>query len=237
MEGILGKLGQTWPVKLAESIYGAFALPGQVASGVLNVPPSQPGMWSDEDEAKSQATQGTMMNRAADLGGLVMGGAYAAPAMKNASGMGIRAYHRSPNDFDKFDLSYTGTTTDPGKLGTAHYFSTDANVASAGPRRYEAEVSLKNPIELRYPKWGADKQSLITERLGLPADAHAQDIRSAAMKRGHDGVVLDYSPVGYNHKEIAAYSDDLVSILRKYGILGPVAAGGMASGNEAQSAP
>jgi GNAT superfamily N-acetyltransferase len=76
MEGILGKLGQTWPVKLAESIYGAFVLPGQVASGVLNVPPSQPGMWSDMDEAKSQATQGTMMNRAADLGGLVMGGAY-----------------------------------------------------------------------------------------------------------------------------------------------------------------
>jgi hypothetical protein len=76
MEGILGKLGQTWPVKLAESIYGAFALPGQVAGGVLNVPPSQPGMWSDEDEAKSQATQGTMMNRAADLAGLVMGGGY-----------------------------------------------------------------------------------------------------------------------------------------------------------------
>jgi hypothetical protein len=81
MEGILGKLGQTWPVKLAESIYGAFALPGQVASGVLNVPPSQPGMWSDMDEAKSQATRGTMMNRAADLGGLVMGGSYGmAPA-------------------------------------------------------------------------------------------------------------------------------------------------------------
>jgi hypothetical protein len=141
----------------------------------------------------------------------------------------IRAYHRSPKDFEKFDLSFTGTTTDPGKLGTAHYFSTDANVAKDGPHRYEANIALNNPIELQYPKWGTDKQKLITDYLGLPADAHAQDIRMAAIKRGHDGAVLDYSPVGYKHKEIAAYRDELVNILRKYGLAG-TAGGALAPG-------
>jgi hypothetical protein len=158
-----------------------------------------------------------------------------AGALGSAGGKGIRGYHRSPNDFDKFDLSYTGTTTDPGKLGTAHYFSTDMNVAKDGPHRYEADIALKNPIELQYPAWGTDKQALITERLGLPLDAHAQDIRLAAMKRGHDGAVLDYSPVGYKHKEIAAYSDDLIEILKKYGLLGATPLGAlMAQGNETQ---
>jgi hypothetical protein len=98
MEGILGKLGQTWPVKLAESIYGAFALPGQVASGVLNVPPSRPGMWSDMDEAKSQATQGTMMNRAADLGGLVMGGGFGMAPAGAVGSSGARVGSKLPMD-------------------------------------------------------------------------------------------------------------------------------------------
>jgi hypothetical protein len=75
--GAIDKLAQTWPAKMAQSAYDAVRLPGQVAGGIMSAQPAQPGiMWSDMDEARQQATQGTMMNRAADLGGLVMGGGY-----------------------------------------------------------------------------------------------------------------------------------------------------------------
>jgi GNAT superfamily N-acetyltransferase len=91
--GLLDALSQTWPAKMGKGILDAMQLPGQVAGGLLQTQPSQPGMWSDVDEARQQTTQGTMMNRAADLGGMVMGGAYAAaPAIPTATGMGIRTY-------------------------------------------------------------------------------------------------------------------------------------------------
>jgi hypothetical protein len=73
--GAIDKLAQTWPAKMAQSAYDAVRLPGQVAGGIMSAQPAQPGiMWSDMDEARQQATQGTMMNRATDLAGLVMGG-------------------------------------------------------------------------------------------------------------------------------------------------------------------
>lgn len=89
--GLLDALSQTWPAKMGKGLIDAVQLPGQVAGGLLQTQPQQPGMWSDVDEARQQATQGTMMNRAADLGGVVMGGAYAAPSVRNSVGMGVRS--------------------------------------------------------------------------------------------------------------------------------------------------
>ena len=80
-KGILSRLlTETWPAKAAGGILDALMLPGQVAGGILNVQPERPGYWSDMDEARSQATHDTMMNRATDLGGLMMLGASGAPA-------------------------------------------------------------------------------------------------------------------------------------------------------------
>lgn len=81
-KGILARLlTETWPAKAAGGILDALMLPGQVAGGILGVKPERPGYWSDTDEARSQLTNQTMMQRAADLGGLMMLGGYGqAPA-------------------------------------------------------------------------------------------------------------------------------------------------------------
>jgi hypothetical protein len=130
--GLLDALSQTWPAKMGKGLIDAVQLPGQVAGGLLQTQPQQPGMWSDVDEARQQATQGTMMDRAADLGGMVMGGSYAAaPAVKNATGMGIRAYHGSPHDFDRFDLSKIGTGEGAQAYGHGLYFAEKEGTAKA----------------------------------------------------------------------------------------------------------
>lgn len=148
MSDILRRLfTETWPAKAAQSAIHALMLPGQVAGGELAVQPTQPGMWSDVDEARQQATQGTMMDRAADLAGLVMGGSYAAaPAMKNASGMGIRAYHGSPHDFDRFDLSKIGTGEGAQAYGHGLYFAEREGVAKSY-RDMLSQIQDKRPRE------------------------------------------------------------------------------------------
>lgn len=158
MSDILRRLfTETWPAKAAKSAFEALMTPGQVASGQLATQPSVPGMWSDEDESRSQLTQQGIGNRATDLAGLVMGGSYAAaPAMKNASGMGIRAYHGSPHDFDRFDLSKIGTGEGAQSYGHGLYFAENEAVAkayrdqlagSSKGRMYEVDIKA-NPENL-----------------------------------------------------------------------------------------
>jgi hypothetical protein len=120
-EGILQRLmTETWPAKLAKSALEALMLPGQVYQG-------QVSMTGPDGRTNPEA-----INKAADLAGLVTGGSYAAaPAMKNASGMGIKAYHGSPHDFDKFDLSKIGTGEGAQAYGHGLYFAENEGVAKA----------------------------------------------------------------------------------------------------------
>jgi hypothetical protein len=57
------KLSQTWPARLLAPLVRAAPLPGQVASGELNVQPETPGQWSDVDEARLQATNAEIVKR------------------------------------------------------------------------------------------------------------------------------------------------------------------------------
>lgn len=169
---------------------------------------------------------GGVANMLAAAAGVVPGGRLITKGAKELA-QPIRGYHGSPNQFDKFDIGKAGTTTDQGELGRALYFGTDPNVAANRPHKYEAAVSLENPLNLTMPNFRTNKSSIIREALGLPPTATSEEITQAATRRGHDGVILDYSPTGYAHKEIAAFSDKAIEILRKYGLL-PVAAGGAA---------
>lgn len=155
----------------------------------------------------------------------------------------IRAYHASPNMFDKFDLSKAGTTTDAGELGRALYFTTDGAIAvsppfaGAGtkmPHRYEVAISAKNPMAMEFPNWNTDKAKLIREKLNLPRDASAEEVAAKVQALGHDAVMLDYSPVGYDAKEVAVFRDDIIDILRRYGLfgLGMMGAAGAKGGQE-----
>ena len=60
---VIQKLEQTWPAQLAENVYRAITLPGDVATGKVNVAPTRPGEWSDEDEARLQLTNGAIADR------------------------------------------------------------------------------------------------------------------------------------------------------------------------------
>lgn len=126
------KLGKTWPAQMAQNMLSAVQAPGDAAANKFTRAPQTPGMWSDEDEAAQQAMDRTRMERVTDLAGAVMGGSYAvAPALKNASGMGIRAYHGSPHDFDKFSTSKIGTGEGAQAYGHGLYFAENEGVAKA----------------------------------------------------------------------------------------------------------
>lgn len=113
----LDALADTWPARLAKSAYGALTLPGDVYAG--KVP-----MTDD-----SGHTSPELIDRSADLAGLVTGGSYAAPAQADAAGMGIRAFHGSPHDFEKFDMSKIGTGEGAQVYGHGLYFAENPAVA------------------------------------------------------------------------------------------------------------
>lgn len=110
-------LTETWPAKLAKSIYHGAKAPGEVLSGQYNVEPSVPGQWSDVDEARLHANYNTMMNRGQDLAGLAMGGGIPSVASKTpgvtlTSGLPpvLGAYHgtSTPAIYSQFKSSRSG---------------------------------------------------------------------------------------------------------------------------------
>ena len=121
-------------------------------------------------------------------------------AMDDAGG--IRLFHGTNSEkFDAFDPSQFGRTTDAGDLGTGAYLSTDPTVGRSFQSTLEFDVDATRPLTLKYPKWGANKQKLVREALGLPDDAPQSAVDSALRDRGYDSVSLDYSPVGYDQQE------------------------------------
>jgi len=63
------------------------------------------------------------------VAGTVTGGSAAAPKPRNALNMGIRAYHGSPHDFDRFDMSKIGTGEGAQAYGHGLYFAENEGVA------------------------------------------------------------------------------------------------------------
>ena len=90
-------LTETWPAKMAQDALKAVMLPGDVYQGKVS-------MYGDDGRTNPE-----VINRSADLAGLVTLGAGAVPAEANSLRSGIKAYHGSPHDFEKFDLSRIGT--------------------------------------------------------------------------------------------------------------------------------
>jgi hypothetical protein len=83
------KLMQTWPAQLVKSAYQGATLPGDVASGATDVVPSKPGMWSDEDEARLQATNAEIADRASSLAGFTSPSSVAARAGEGVAGVAL----------------------------------------------------------------------------------------------------------------------------------------------------
>ena len=114
--------------------------------------------------------------------------------------------------FRKFDKEKIGSATDPGHLGHAVYLSTDPNISRSNKTHIKAQVRLKKPLRISLPKWEANKSKLASEALGLPETLSGKALSDAAKKRGYDGIILDYSPVGYHHQEVAVFDSGKAKI-------------------------
>lgn len=178
----------------------------------------------------------------------VSGAERVAKALADAPTPGIRAYHGSPHQFDAFDISKAGTTTDHGQMGRGLYFSTDPNVAASYAHKYEVNLTPQNSLVVPRESFKAQKEAYVRNALQLPpreavpiSAAEAHGITDAAKARGHDSIIMDYSPTGYNQREIVIFDPSRIEILRRYGwIPVGVAAGGgtlMTAPEPAQAKP
>jgi hypothetical protein len=119
-------------------------------------------------------------------------------------------YHFTNNKFNEFDENFQGSQTDDGELGKAFYFTTDTKSLGDKKYRINAKLALNNPLILDKPDWFTKKRNFVTEKLGLPKDATAQQVTKEAKNQGYDGIIMDYSNLGYNHQEISIFDPNQI---------------------------
>lgn len=125
----------------------------------------------------------------------------------------ITAYHGTDSGpFTRFDPAKRGSATDEGLLGAGFYVSTDPQVGRSSKTTLEVSVRLERPLRIEYPSWSANKSKLVNDALGTHGLRGAA-ITAEAVRQGYDGVVLDYTPVGYRHQEVVAFDRDQIQIL------------------------
>lgn len=103
-------------------IYDALTLPGDVAAGRV-------------DPTSDEAVQ-----RSVDLASRMTGGGLATGAEEGAAGMGIRAYHGSPYDFERFDASKIGTGEGAQVYGHGLYFAESPKTAGAYREQFSTHL-------------------------------------------------------------------------------------------------
>jgi hypothetical protein len=129
----------------ANTALGALMLPGDVYQGNVS-------MYGADGRTNPQ-----VINRSADLAGMMTLGSGAIPAEANSLRMGIKAYHGSPHDFDRFDMSKIGTGEGAQAYGHGLYFAENADVA----RGYRTAMEKGYP----HPKISGEWLSEVHDRL------------------------------------------------------------------------
>lgn len=127
----------------------------------------------------------------------------------------MRAYHGTNAYFNEFDPKFIGTTTDSGFLGRGFYFSTDPRVAEPFSYTLEVELDIEHPLILKDPDFGIDKRKIVRDALQIDQTASPQEVTLVASCLGHDSIILDYSPAGYNHQEIVVFDASKINILAR----------------------
>jgi len=120
------------------------------------------------------------------------------------------------DEFEKFDLGKAGSTTDEGFLGTGVYLSTDPQIARNHKTKISAVVDKNvSLLKLKMHKWEGDKKKLANDAVGTTG-LTGTALRDAISKAGFGGVELDYSPLGYNHKEVAIYDPKHIKTYKQH---------------------
>ncbi len=122
--------------KIAQSNLANFG-PGMVRSAVS-------GFTAPGDALAGRYDPMTDLSRIGDMAGMVTLGAGAMPAAEGELGMGIRAYHGSPHDFDAFDMSKIGTGEGAQVYGHGLYFAENPDVAAGYRDKLSKQVTYQN---------------------------------------------------------------------------------------------
>ena len=126
----------------------------------------QPTMAADPQTGEFHTDPG-LADRAMNAAGMLTLGAGAVPAEANSLRMGIKAYHGSPHDFERFDSSKIGTGEGAQAYGHGLYFAENEGVAKEYRNRLAppANVGLASK-----PVTKKDIQA-IAEELGMERSA------------------------------------------------------------------
>lgn len=162
--GILGKLGQTWPARLARGLLEAAAAPGNAVMNPGSVP--YPGMRrEDYTDIPAQGHEGwrrvfgsvgsqpidNSIGQMTDLASALMSGTFAStPA--GAMGAGpvmkppkvVKSYHATFSEpFERFDFARLGESTYPNVSGIGSVEEYALNLARLGPWSSSVPVASK----------------------------------------------------------------------------------------------
>ena len=149
---------------------------------------------------------------AADMAGLAATGALGAAPVSGGVGMGIRAFHGSPHDFDRFSMDKIGTGEGAQAYGHGLYFAENPSVA----RDYKAALSgLIDGKKLTQSGLSTKAQAIVDDAIMNGSPTTVSDVLShiESIKAGKP-----YSA----QRELAAIADELAPMAGK-----PVASGRM----------
>ena len=139
-------------------------------------------------------------------------------------GGGIRAYHGSPHSFDKFSMDKIGTGEGNAVHGRGLNFTTDAGEADRyrnllsmrkdGPKGDAFEVRINADPErlLQWESLTKEQQKALQTRRGV----------AAAKRDGAQGIRVK-RPQNSSAEHFVIFDENLIEIVRKYGIAGAAA--------------
>lgn len=133
--------------EVAKDVLHTVMIPGNALNGKYDVKPEKPGWISEEDLARQAMAKEQMIKDAFQFAGLVTLGAGAVPAEANSLRAGIKAYHGSPHDFDRFDMGKIGTGEGAQAYGHGLYFAENEATAKSYrdslTARYDTDAKAK----------------------------------------------------------------------------------------------
>lgn len=124
-------------------------------------------------------------------------------------------YHATNAEpFARFDPALIGSSTDDGHMGAGFYFSTDTKIKMNSRTLITAKVTLQSPLTVKCTSWFVSKWKTVCAAVGLQCELRGQALTDELKKLGFDGVILDYSPLGYCHQEVMVIDADNITILQ-----------------------
>lgn len=209
----------------------------EIASALLSPSNALEGKYDElpiDADGSVEPFDPRMLSDATTLAGLATGSG-GAPAEAGVLGMGLRAFHGSPYDFDAFDASKIGSGDGRQVYGNGLYFSADRQNAAS----YSRGIGKTYEVDL-----GADTPDLMDWDKPLSQQPPAvQAILGPLSKQGAaSGMVDDYFPTAGAAYQGAAFANagkyDAAAVskaLKDAGVKGAQYMGSSPSGNLARS--